>query len=104
MSRGFRGSLVFGILTGLVALNVLDAALTIRALDGGATEMNPLMHDLIVTHPGLFFATKMVLVGLGSAILWRHRERTSAVLGSIVVFLAYYAAVVWQMVNQLGVV
>ena len=70
----------------LFVLNTMDGLLTILWLQKGlATEANPMMAQLIDTHPALFMLGKLLLVFLGSMLLLRYYYRGSAVVG--VVFL-----------------
>lgn len=57
---------------------------------GGATEINPLMDLLIGIHPVLFMTTKILLVGLGTLLIWRFRDRSMAV-GSLYLCVAAYS-------------
>jgi hypothetical protein len=79
------------IITAVFVLNTIDGVLTIYWVVGGyALEANPLMAELIETHPLLFMLVKLAMVGLGSAVLWRFRERATAVIAIVCVFLVYY--------------
>src|SRR5262245_58648559 len=71
-------------------LNLLDAIFTLVWIStGAATEANPIMAE-VAHDPGLFVTIKLLLVGLGSLLLWRNRKRGGAVVGIFVVFLVYY--------------
>jgi hypothetical protein len=78
-------------------LNVLDAVFTIIWIStGAATEGNPMMAE-VVADPGLFVTVKLLLVGSGSVMLWRHRRRAGAVVGIFVVFLTYYFLLLYHL-------
>lgn len=70
----------FGLLTVLLnILNVLDSSLTMHWVGHDiAEEANPLMDYLISQSPWLFASTKIVLVGLGTCLLYRYRESRAA--------------------------
>lgn len=85
----------FGWLHGIVAvtlvLNLIDACLTLFWVGKGlAREGNPLMRELVRDYPVVFAAAKLSLVGLGSLLLWRLRDRPLAVIGIFAGFVAYY--------------
>jgi hypothetical protein len=83
-----------GIAKTVLLLNLLDAVFTLYWVYSGlAEEANPLMRELL-RRPLLFMAIKLALVSAGSWLLWRHRERASAVIAIFVVFLVYYAILV----------
>ena len=80
-----------GIVKVVLVLNVLDALFTLVWVYAGlARESNPLLTDILRDHPVLFAVTKIALVGLGSVLLWRNRDRPLAVVGIVLVFMAYY--------------
>jgi len=75
----------------VLVLNLFDAIFTLLWVYAGlATEANPLIADVLRDSPILFALVKVVLVGLGSLLLWRNRDRPLAVIGIFVAFLAYY--------------
>ncbi|MFH1728455.1 MAG: DUF5658 family protein [Pseudomonadota bacterium] len=78
--------------------NVLDGILTTYwVLTYKATEANPFMAFLITKHPILFIAVKMVLVVLGSILLWRLRRRPFAVIAIFGAFMLYYFIVLYHL-------
>jgi len=75
----------------VLVLNSLDAIFTLYWVRAGlATEANPLLSWLVNQHPIAFTLAKFALVLLGSILLWRLRHRALAVVGIVLVFLAYY--------------
>lgn len=81
-----------GIVSVVLVLNLVDAVLTVFWVGAGlARESNPLLAELVAERPVLFTAAKLGLVGFGSLLLWRLRQRPLAVIGIFGVFLAYYA-------------
>ena len=58
----------------MIVLNVADYLLTVRALDRGAIEVNPLMAALFDIDPTLAGAIK-VLLGIGVVlVIWQMRR------------------------------
>jgi len=93
--RQFRWLAV--IVAGVMLLNLLDAGFTLVWVRTGlAEEGNLLIRHLVMEHPVLFVAAKMALVGLGSALLWMRRHNPAAVVGIFVVFLIYYALLIYH--------
>jgi hypothetical protein len=78
-------------------LNVVDAVFTVIWISAGlATEANPMM-TVVHDDPYLFVTVKLMLVGLGSYLLWQQRKRPGAVVGIFIVFLAYYFVVLYHL-------
>ncbi len=74
----------------LLVLNLLDAAFTLAWIYSGvATEANPVMAGAMVLGPGFFIATKVALVTLAAALLWRNREHLTARWAVVPVALLY---------------
>jgi hypothetical protein len=87
-----------GIVKSLLVLNLLDAVFTLLWVRAGlAEEANALMRELVNDHAVLFVVVKVVLVALGSFLLWRRRHRPTAVIGIFTVFLAYYAVLLYHL-------
>jgi len=85
----FRRALVV-----LLVFNVMDALFTLGWIDAGlASEANPLMETALSHGAEFFIGSKLALVSLGSAILWRHAGLPLARLAALPV-LVLYAAVV----------
>jgi hypothetical protein len=53
----------------ILLMSVTDAFLTLRLIEKGATEVNPIMAYLIGTTPELFVIAKMLLTGGGIVVL-----------------------------------
>jgi hypothetical protein len=74
----------------LLLLNLLDAAFTLTwVYSGVASEANPVMAGAISLGPGVFIATKVALVTLAVALLWRNREHLTARWALVPVSLLY---------------
>lgn len=87
-----------GIVKGVLVLNLIDALLTLIWVTAGlAREANPLLDELVRERPVIFAMVKLALVGLGSLVLWRLRFRSTAVISIFVVFLVYYALLLWHL-------
>ena len=87
-----------GIVKSVLVLNLVDAVLTlVWVWNGLAFEANALLADLVMERPVTFVLVKTSLVSLGSALLWCHRSRASAVIGIFAVFLAYYALLAFHL-------
>ena len=79
-------------------LNALDAVFTVYWIVGVETsETNPFMDHLLGIHPMVFVAVKLLLVALGSYLLWRHRRQRVAVVGIFALFIVYYWLLVWHL-------
>ncbi len=87
----------------LLLFSLADGVLT-RALVGAgmASEANPLMRAALVRSPAVFLVLKLLLVGVGAAVLWRQRRRPLAFL-ALLGCLAVYAAVVACQLAALGI-
>ena len=74
----------------LVALNLLDAFLTLEHVGHGAVELNPLMRALLEQGAGIFVTGKHLMVAAGTvalARLWRLRlARTGVRLVALPVY------------------
>lgn len=76
-------------------LNAIDGVLTVFwVLSGNASEANPLMDHLIAVNPVVFMVVKLVLVALGSYLLWRVRHKRAAVVAIFILFMVYYGILV----------
>ncbi len=78
-------------------LNAIDGVLTVAwIVSGKAEEANPIMDHLLDVDPTVFMAVKLVLVALGSVLLWKLRHRRGAVISIFALFLIYYAVLVYH--------
>ncbi len=79
---------LLGIVKAVIALNLLDAMVTLVWINAGlAREANPLLAEIVRNHPVGFAVVKLGLVAGGSLLLWRYRSRPLAVVGIFVAFL-----------------
>jgi hypothetical protein len=87
-----------GVVKGVLVLNLLDVLFTLVWVGTGlAREANPLLDELVSLRPVGFAAVKLALVGLGSLLLWRHRQRPLAVVAIFLAFLLYYFVLLWHL-------
>lgn len=87
-----------GIVAATLILNLTDAVLTmIWLMLGAATEANPVMDALLRLGPVAFVTGKLLLVSLGTALLWQFRRRSLAVVAIFVSFLAYYFLLLYHL-------
>ena len=91
-----RPRLLGVLLLAVNALNVADLVLTLRVLDGGGREANPLMRSLLALGPvwaGLF---KIGAVFLVSLVLWRWRRFRDALTAVLAVLLIFAAVILYH--------
>ncbi len=88
-----RSRAVFVLLVAANLLSLADYALTLRALEVGATEANPFLRLLFDIDPILTGLVKLVLVVGASLLIWRFR-RFRRVLSVELAMVALFAATV----------
>ncbi|MEM9208228.1 MAG: DUF5658 family protein [Pseudomonadota bacterium] len=98
---------LFFLSVGIMILSSLDAFLTLRLIDRGATEANPFMASLMGEGTMAFAASKMFLTGLSILILVFlakaqifNRVRTSLTL--TVIFASYACLICYEFVMLVG--
>lgn len=85
-----RFPLMFPLVAAALILNLFDAMFTVFHVSAGAaTEANPLMAQVLANSPVLFVLTKSALVSLGLLLLWRLRNRATAVAGVFITVATY---------------
>jgi hypothetical protein len=86
----------------LVALvyvgSILDALLTLRYLEDGGGEANPLMHLALAYGPTVFVALKLSITGVAVWLLAAHQQWPLAMRGLYGLALAYGAVLVYHLV------
>lgn len=90
-----------GLATALVAIfvfHVLDAVLTIRHLERGGSELNPLMDALLQIDNGLFLVVKLGLAGVGLFLLGLHQNFPHVRTAVTVLFGLFLALVGYHIV------
>ena len=97
---------LFFLATGIMLLSCADAFLTLRLIDLGMIEANPVMQAVMAQSTVLFTSTKLAMTGFGILVLvflakskFLNRFRTGAFL---TVFFSFYASLVcYELVNLL---
>jgi hypothetical protein len=86
----------------LVALvyvgSILNALLTLRYLEDGGGEANPLMHLALAYGPTVFVALKLSITGVAVWLLAAHQQWPLAMRGLYGLALAYGAVLVYHLV------
>jgi hypothetical protein len=86
----------------LVALvyvgSILDALLTLRYLQDGGGEANPLMYRALAYGPTVFVALKLSITGVAVWLLAAHQQWPLAMRGLYGLALAYGAVLVYHLV------
>jgi uncharacterized protein DUF5658 len=85
----------------MLLLSITDAFLTLRLMNDGARETNPLLAFVLSEHPGLFAAVKMSLTGLGTLLLVALARARAFKVVRVSAFLyglaaAYFALVAYE--------
>ena len=94
-----------GIVKAVLVLNLLDAVLTLFWVRAGlATEANTLIDELVTGHAVVFVSVKLVLVGMGSWLLWKRRESPLAVMSIFAAFMTYYLVLLYHLQYASGLV
>lgn len=84
--------MLLGLIVAMNVLSLIDFALTLRALELGAVELNPVIRPLLDRSPVLAGAVKVLLVGSASLLIWRFR-RYKLVLQVAVIGPLFFALV-----------
>jgi hypothetical protein len=100
---------LFFLATGIMVLSAMDAAFTLRLLDLGAIELNPVMAAVIGEGTMVFALTKMFLTSFGILALvflaksmFMERFRTGAIL---TIFFIFYASLVcYEFVSLISII
>lgn len=90
-----------GVLAAANILNVVDYAMTVRALGGGAVEANPVMAALFAHGPWAAGAVKLAAVLAVSLVVWRMRYYKRILEASLVLIGVFSAIAVWQIYGAL---
>jgi hypothetical protein len=91
----------------LVLLNLVDGVFTHVFLRAGvARELNPLMRLAYEGSPSVFFACKVVAVGIAAWVLQRHASGVAFARGALAGGLTLYGGVcmlhLWLLVRWVG--
>jgi hypothetical protein len=88
------------LILGIFMLNILDAFFTLRWLEMGGGEGNPLMDMLIQTNVQIFLLQKCVVVGLWLVILVIHKNFRIARVGLWTALILYTGILFYHFVLQ----
>ncbi len=99
----YRGAdlALIGVLVGANILNVLDFAMTVRALGAGATEANPILAELFAWNVWGAGAFKLSAVLGVSGLVWLMRRYRRILEVSIVMLLIFSAVAAYQFAGAL---
>jgi hypothetical protein len=91
-------SVVARVLVAMAALNLADFLLTVRALERGASEVNPVMAVLFDVDPAVAGAVKLLL-GLGVVFaIWQMRHYRRILEVSLVALVGFSLVLAYQLV------
>jgi hypothetical protein len=88
-----NASVVVAVLLTANLLSILDLVFTLRALQNGAQEANPLMNALLAWNPAVAGGVKVGIIMALSLLIWQMR-RYRIVLKVAVFALVVYAAII----------
>ena len=88
------------LMLGIFVLNILDAFFTLRWLEMGGGEGNPLMDMLIRTNVQIFLLQKCVVVGLWLVVLVIHKNFRIARVGLWAALILYTGILFYHFVLQ----
>ena len=92
------------VLATIVVFNFVDLILTIRALDLGAVEVNPVMRTLFWTHPVIAAVVKLSVVGAVVLMIQRMRRFRRALEVSLLLLFGFTALMFYHAWFALGLV
>jgi hypothetical protein len=79
------------------ALNVADFLLTLRVLDSGGREANPVMRPLLALSPLWAGVFKLVAVLAASLIVWECRRYRKALIAGLCMLVVFAGLFVYDM-------
>ena len=85
------------VLAAINALNLIDLLLTLRLLDGGALEANPVMDILIGRDPLVALFVKAAIVAAVSIAIWRQRRYRLILATGLLVLVAFVALTAYEL-------
>ncbi len=92
------------VLATIVVFNFLDLMLTVRALNRGAIEANPVMRTLFWTHPVVAALVKLGVVAVVVLALQRMRRFRRALELSLVLLIGFTALMFYHALFAIGLV
>ncbi len=98
-----RDSVTFStVLATIVVFNFLDLVLTLRALDMGAEEANPIMRTLFWNHPVAAALVKLGVVAVVVLGLQRLRRYRDAIAFSLILLIGFTALMLYHAAFAVG--
>ena len=91
-----------GAFVALLALSVVDADLTLRALSDGGDEANPIMRATLALGSSAFVILKLAAMSLCAAFLCLHRKWALARAGLWIALAAYVLVLLYHLYGQLA--
>ncbi len=82
----------------IIGLNLVDAFSTLRHLDHGAEELNPLMQLALARGPMSFFGLKQLLASVGVIGIVAHPEVHAARVALLILIPIYALLALYQLV------
>ena len=92
-----RPHLIAAVLVTVVLLNIADYLLTVRALDRGASEANPIMAALFEVSPAVAGSVKLTLVLVVVAVIWNMRRYRRILEVSLVALAGFSLVLAYQL-------
>lgn len=86
----------------ILLASILDATLTLRHLQNGGRELNPLMHAVLEGGVALFAAVKILATGLGVIVLAIHQNYALGRLALRIAAVVYIALLGYHAFLLLG--
>ncbi|MGO8685152.1 MAG: DUF5658 family protein [Thermoleophilia bacterium] len=87
---------LFAVLVVANLLSLVDLAFTLRVLELGGREVNPLMRYVFDVSPVEAAITKIVLIAAVSSIIWRLRRYRLSLLAALLAVTVYGTVVLYE--------
>lgn len=83
----------------VIPFNTADALFTAFALNGGASEINPLVELILNLGLWWFLFYKLIVINLLIVFVALQRQHTLSVIGLKLITIAYFFITLWHFVN-----
>lgn len=93
---------IAAVLLAVAALNFVDLALTLRALELGAAELNPIMAALLDTDPLLAALFKATIVFGVVAVMWAMRRYRQVLEASLLFLGGFMLLITYSLIGILS--
>lgn len=97
-----RPQVVVAILAMIIVLNIADFGLTLRAIDLGAREANPVMSQLFDRGPAYAGAVKLLVALLVTGVMWQLRRYRQILAASLMAAGGFGLLVTYQLLLVLS--